>query len=281
MSPTPGTLWIVATPIGNPEDLSPRARAVLGAVDIILAEDTRRSGQLLASCGVEAKRFISLHDHNEKNRLAGVIARLEDGADAALISDAGTPLLSDPGYLLVNACREKGLPVSPVPGPSAPLAALSASGLPPIPFVFLGFPPRSVGDVRKFFAPYAALQATLIFFERKDRLADTLGTAAEMLGERRGCVARELTKTFEEFIPFILGPEVRDIFAEQELLGEITVILGPPLAPVVTPEAEVMAVLADLRAEFPAEKPRSLARRARTLVSGWAVGDIYALTQRD
>lgn len=281
MSPTPGTLWIVATPIGNPEDLSPRARAVLGSVDMVLAEDTRRSGQLLASCGVEARRFISLHDHNEKNRLAGVIARLEDGASAALVSDAGTPLMSDPGYLLVNACRERGLPVSPVPGPSAPLAALSASGLPPVPFVFLGFPPRSAGDIRKFFAPYAALEATLAFFERKDRLAGTLGVAHGVLGERRGCVARELTKTFEEFIPFTLGPDTETAFTERELLGEITVILGPPLVPAVTPEADVLTVLADLRAEFPTEKPRALARRARDMVSGWTAGDIYALARRD
>ena len=280
MSSTLGKLWIVATPIGNPEDLSPRAREILGSVDMVLAEDTRRSGLLLAACGVEAQRFVSLHDHNEKSRLAGIVRQLGEGARAALVSDAGTPVVSDPGYLLVSACRENGIPVSPLPGPSAPLAALSASGLPPIPFVFLGFPPRTRGDIRKFFAPYASLEATLIFFERRDRLPATLAAAHETLGKREGCIARELTKTYEEFIPFILDADSESTLAERELLGEITVVLGPPLVQARTSEADVIEILTEIKAVFINEKPRDIARRVQSRTRGWSVGDVYALMRQ-
>lgn len=279
MSSNSGKLWLVATPLGNPGDLSPRAREILGAVDMVLAEDTRRSGLLLATCGIEAKRFVSLHDHNEKARLPGILNELQAGAQAALISDAGMPVVSDPGYQLVKACREAGITVSPVPGPSAPLAALAASGLPPLPFVFLGFAPRGKGDIRKFFAPYAALEATLIFFERKDRLAATLETLHPVLGPRHGCIAREMTKTYEEFIPFILDAVIGERLRETELLGEITVVLGPPLVAVRAPEKEVLAAAEEARRENSAAKPKEIARLVQARVAGWTVGDIYQLMQ--
>lgn len=269
----------MATPLGNPGDLSPRARTTLGEADIILAEDTRRSGSLLAACGIEAKRFVSLHDHNEKNRVPSILEELRNGARAALVSDAGTPVVSDPGYLLVKACREAGIDASPIPGPSAPLAALAASGLPPSPFVFLGFPPRGKGDIRKFFAPYAALDATLVFFERKDRLPATLGVLYPLLGERQGCVAREMTKTYEEFIPFTLDENVKSRLEEKELLGEITVVLGPPLLTATTPKNEVFEKAAEQKLANPDAKPRELARLVQSHVSGWSVGDVYALLQ--
>lgn len=275
-----GKLWIVATPLGNPGDLSPRAREILASADFVLAEDTRRSGILLSSCGIAAKRFVSLHDHNERARLAAVLTELQTGAVAALVSDAGTPLISDPGYQLVKACREAGIAVSPLPGPSAPLAALSASGLPPLPFTFLGFPPRTKGDIRKFFAPYAALSTTLVFFERKDRLAETLVLAREILGCRSGCIAREMTKTFEEFIPFSLDDAVGDFFKDRELLGEITVVLGPAETPSVTPETAVLDIIGEQKNLVPDEKPRALARRAQKLVSGWSVDAVYDLMRR-
>ena len=275
-----GKLWIVATPLGNPGDLSPRARDILAAADLVLAEDTRRSGLLLSSCGITAKRFVSLHDHNEKARLAAVLGELQNGATAALVSDAGTPLVSDPGYQLVRACREAGIAVSPVPGPSAPIAALSASGLPPMPFAFLGFPPRAKGDIRKFFTPFAAFAGTLIFFERKDRLAATLNIAHEILGEREGCIAREITKTFEEFIPFSLNADGAARLANQELLGEITVVIGPPQAPLLTPKTDVLDMIAREKALTPDAKPRETARRVQRLVSGWNVDAIYALMRR-
>ena len=272
-----GKLWIVATPLGNPGDLSPRAREILASVDFVLAEDTRRSGILLSSCGIAAKRFISLHDHNEKAKLTAILAELQTGAMAALISDAGTPLISDPGYQLVKACREADIAVSPLPGPSAPLAALSASGLPPLPFIFLGFPPRSKGDIRNFFMPYAGLNTTIIFFERKDRLADTLALAHELLGERLGCIAREMTKTFEEFIPFSLDAGIKDMFKGRELLGEITVVLGPPKTPLLTSVADVLAIIQEQKEVFPEEKPRTIARRVQKLASGWTVDAVYDL----
>lgn len=281
MSSNSGKLWIVATPLGNPGDLSPRAREILAAADIILAEDTRRSGILLSSCGITAKRFVSFHDHNEKSRMSGILEELQNGAVAAQISDAGTPLVSDPGYQLVKACREAGIPVSPVPGPSAPLAALSASGLPPMPFAFLGFPPRSKGDVRKFFAPYAALSITLLFFERKDRLAETLALAHAVLGTRSGCIAREMTKTYEEFIPFVLDERVEGEFRDRELLGEITVVLGPPQLPILTPEADVLERIAEQRENAPEAKPREIARRVQAIVSGWSVDAVYALMRQE
>jgi 16S rRNA (cytidine1402-2'-O)-methyltransferase len=247
---------------------------------MVLAEDTRRSSLLFSSCGIAAKRFISLHDHNEKGRAPGIVQELQNGAVAALIADAGTPLVSDPGYHLVKNCRENGIAVSPVPGPSAPLAALSASGLPPLPFIFLGFPPRGKGDIRKFFTPYAALSATIIFFERKDRLASTLALASEVFGKREGCIARELTKTYEEFIPFVLDENIERILCERELLGEITVLLCPPFELPKTDEKEVLEKITEHKKADTSAKPKEIARRAQKEVLGWTVADIYMLLQR-
>lgn len=275
MSSNSGTLWIVATPLGNPGDFSPRARETVGAADIVLAEDTRRTGLLLAACEVKAKRFVSLHDHNEAGRIASIVEELLAGATAALVSDAGTPLVSDPGYLLVKACREAGVKVAPVPGPSAPLAALSASGLPPLPFVFLGFAPRNTGDTRKFFAPYAALAATLIFFDRKDRVFATLQTAKEILGNRAVCIARELTKTHEEYITC----DLETLPLERELLGEITVVVGPPLANATLSKAEIMAKVRFHRDLAPDAKPKEIARRVQQETPGVSAKTIYALMQ--
>ncbi len=276
MSSNSTRLWVVATPLGNPGDLSPRAREVLTQADFVLAEDTRRAGLLAARCGLNIARFISLHDHNETERLPAVLAELRGGATAALISDAGTPLLSDPGYRLVAACRAEGLEVSPVPGPSAPVAALSASGLPPQPFVFLGFPPRGKQAQRDFFGPYARLAATLIFFERKDRLESTLQNAAGVLGPRDGCIARELTKTYEQFIFFRLGAALPSF----ELLGEITVVLGPPGEDSATPEDDVRRLARQRREQTGGtEKLKESARVLQSQVVGWSVKDIYRLLQ--
>ena len=139
--------------------------------------------------GIKAARFVSFHEHNEAERMGQVLGVLRGGGAVALVSDAGTPLLSDPGFRLVAACREEGIRVAPVPGPCSFVAALSAAGLPPQPFVFLGFLPRTAGAVKKLLAPYAALPATLAFFERKTRLKASLGVAREVLGERRVCIA--------------------------------------------------------------------------------------------
>lgn len=269
----PGCLWVVATPLGNPADLSPRAREVLAQADCVLAEDTRRSGLLLAACGVKARGFMSLHDHNEERKIPQLLEELAAGRSFALVSDAGTPLFSDPGFRLVRACRERGFKVSPLPGPSAPLAALCASGLPPQPFVFLGFPPRKEGDIRKFFAPWAALSATLCFFERKDRLKNTLALLFELCGPRELCIARELTKTYEEFINLNLSAYAT---LPDELLGEITVLLGPPQAGAPAarlPESEVAELL---RTAPPGLKPRALAKELQRRAGGWSVDELYA-----
>lgn len=272
MSSNSGTLWIVATPLGNPGDLSPRAREVLGSVRAVLAEDTRRAGLLFARCGIEAASFVSFHDHNENERLSAVLARLRQGDSLALISDAGTPLLSDPGYTLVRACREAGIPVSPVPGPFAPAAALSACGLPPQPFAFLGFAPRKKGELDAFFAPYASLALSLVFFERKDRLRKSLAAAHAVLGERRACIARELTKTHEEFIAFALAEHTG---LPAGLRGEITVLIGPPEAGDRASRETVLAMIAEERTA--GGGARDMARRVRERAKGWSGKDIYAL----
>lgn len=272
MSLTSPKLWVVATPLGNPGDLSPRAREVLEGADMVLAEDTRRAGLLCQRCGVKAKRFMSFHDHNEESKLDEVLGLLNGGRTLALISDAGLPLVADPGYRLVRACRAAGIPVSVVPGPSAPVTALAGSGIAPQPFAFLGFLPRSRSDQEKTLAPFANLALTLIFFERKDRLSETLSVAHAVLGPRELCIARELTKTHEEYL---LGRLEDGVPAGVELLGEITVVVGPAEAGGVTDREEVFRLIAEER-EL-GGSPRDVARRVQTRTAGWTVKSIYAL----
>lgn len=278
-------LWVVATPLGNPGDLSPRAREVLTHAALVLAEDTRRAGQLFVRCAMSARRFMSFHDHNEAERLPGILDRLRGGEHIALISDAGMPLMADPGFRLVRACRAEGIDVSVLPGPSAPVTALAGSGIAPQPCTFLGFPPRKRAEVEKVFAEYAAVRTTLVFFERKDRLADTLDAAYAVLGSRECCIARELTKPHEEFILLRLEDRAQ---MRPELLGEITVVIGPPESVAATPRAEVLALLAAEGGAAQtgrdttgarATKPRELARRVHAATRGWTMKDIYRLMQ--
>ncbi len=190
-------LILVATPIGNLADLSDRARETLAQADAIACEDTRTTRALLDKVGVSAKRLIACHDHNEAQSAAGIVKLIEEGAAVALVSDAGTPAISDPGYRVVRAVIEAGLPVTAVPGPSSALAALTISGLPTDRFVFLGFPPRKSGRRRAFLEPYAGLPATLILMESPQRLAETLDDAITVFGDRDAALALELTKAFE------------------------------------------------------------------------------------
>ena len=267
-----GKLWVVATPLGNYGDLSPRAREVLQKVDYILAEDTRKTGRLLADCNIDAPPMTSFHDFNESSKLQAVLEQMHEGKDMALVSDAGTPLLSDPGYLLVRQCHAQGITVCPVPGPSAVTTALSASGIAPLPFAFLGFPPRKENDIARFFSPYSRLAMTLVFFERKDRLGATLAIAFEQLGNRQACIARELTKTYEEFIPFQLA-EYANI--SEGLLGEITVVIGPPDKLEKTPEEQVKLLL--VQEQTKGGKPKEIAKRVTDITTGWSTKEIYAL----
>ena len=192
-----GVLYVVATPIGNLADISQRALAVLAEVDLIAAEDTRHSGRLLQQYHITSKT-LALHDHNERDRAPDVVARLAQGMSVALISDAGTPLISDPGFHLVRLARAQGIKVVPIPGASAMIAALSAAGLPSDRFVFEGFLPAKTAARKKRLETMAAETRTLIFYEAPHRLLDTLADMAEVFGaNRRVVLARELTKTFE------------------------------------------------------------------------------------
>jgi 16S rRNA (cytidine1402-2'-O)-methyltransferase len=278
-------LYIVATPIGNAGDLSPRAADVLCRADVVLAEDTRRAGLFFRRQGLVRQTgragFFSLHEHNEAGRIPQVMEMIVSGQAVALISDAGTPVLSDPGFRLVRACRLGGCRVTSLPGPFAPAVALSASGLPPAPFTFLGFLPRQKGQAQKLLARHAATGASLIFFERKDRLAATLALAAGALGDREFAVCRELTKQYEEFI---LGRLGRLSDAPLDVLGEVTVIIGPEALGQLSfgaaqgaggddPAATLEAVIDEERAR--GGKPREVARRIAERVPGLGVKEAY------
>lgn len=271
MSSISASLWVVATPLGNLGDLTPRAAEILQKVHCIFAEDTRRAGLLCSRLGLRAAKFISLYEQNESARICQALGFLEQGFDIALISDAGTPLLSDPGYLLVKACREAGFFVRPVPGPCAAIAALMASGLPPYPFYFAGFLPRKDGSLHSFFSSFSSLSATLVFYERKNRLSNILQIAYAELGEREFCIARELTKEFEEFIFGTLGKQSSEV---DDLLGEITVLIAPPKKEFRSEFAEVHSVLEKL---LQSGKPfKKVSVEAKELLSGWTAKELYA-----
>jgi len=226
-----GALYVVATPIGNPEDLSPRARRMLAEADLIACEDTRRAARMLAELRIHTPT-VSYFEHNERRRTAELIDRMRAGESVALISDAGTPAISDPGFRLVRAALDAGIRVAAVPGPSAAIAALSVSGLPTDRFVFEGFPPARESARRDALKALARETRTIIFYESPRRLAATLAEMAAVFGaDRPAALAREITKTFEETIRGTLG-ELRDRFAREEARGEITIIVGG------APEAE-------------------------------------------
>lgn len=220
-----GTLYLVATPIGNLDDLGIRARETLKAVAVVAAEDTRHFATLARHHGIRA-RAVSYHDHNEPERSAQLLERLRAGDDVALVSDAGAPLVSDPGYRLVRAAVEAGIAVSVIPGPSAVLAALVGSGLPPHPFRFVGFLPRSSAARRNALAELARDPATLVAFEAPHRLTDTLRDALATLGDRQACLARNLTKPHERWQRGRLSALVAELEAEDEVRGECTIVIG-------------------------------------------------------
>ncbi len=257
----PGTLYLVATPIGNLEDMSPRALAVLGAADLILAEDTRHSRRLLEHFGLH-RPLQSWHEHNERAGIDAVLERLGSGAAVALVSDAGMPLISDPGYPLVRAVHRAGLRVCPVPGPSALLAALAASGLPTDRFFFEGFLPPRPAARRARLQALRGQAATLVFYEAARRVAASLADMAEVLGAGRpACLARELTKRHEHIRPGTLGALAGVLAAgEEPARGEFVVVVGGcPPPPPGAPTAEQLRVLEVLAAELPASRAAALA----------------------
>ncbi|MDR2871139.1 MAG: 16S rRNA (cytidine(1402)-2'-O)-methyltransferase [Xanthomonadaceae bacterium] len=226
----PGILYIVATPIGNLRDFSPRARETIERVDAVCAEDTRRSGQLLAHLGI-AKPLIALHEHNEQTMAERLAVRLARGESLALISDAGTPLVSDPGYRLVRAARAGGITVSPVPGPCAAIAALSVAGLASDRFVFEGFLPAKPAARRERLTYLSNEPRTLVFYEASHRIADTLTDMSTVLGgDRPAVIARELTKLFETVLDGTLAQLCERIQADaDQRKGEFVVVVqGAP-----------------------------------------------------
>lgn len=219
-----GTLYVVGTPIGNLEDLTLRALRIFKEVDLIACEDTRHTRLLLTHYGI-AKPLVSYHEHNERRRTAELLPRLEAGASIALVSDAGTPALSDPGYVIVHEATARGIPVVAVPGPSAVTAALAVSGLPTDRFVFLGFLPRKSGQRKRVLGEIAAVPWTLVLFESLHRLRDMLEDLREVLGDRQVAITRELTKRFEEVIRGTVT-EVLQHFSGTEPRGEFTIVVA-------------------------------------------------------
>ena len=221
----PPGLYIVATPIGNLSDLSPRAASVLSAADVIAVEDSRVTAKLLQHIGVR-RPMIAYHDHNAERVRPDLIARMQTGA-VALVSDAGTPLISDPGYKLVRDARAAGIAITTIPGPSAAVSALTLAGLPTDRFLFLGFLPAKAGAKAGAIAEVAAVRATLVLYESGPRLAATLGALHEGLGDREAAVAREITKKFEETVTGTLS-ELAARYADAPPRGEIVVVVAPP-----------------------------------------------------
>lgn len=262
MSIEPGALYVVATPIGHRDDLSPRARAVLAAVDLVAAEDTRHTGQLLAAMGIDA-RLTPLHEHNETERAAELVRRLQAGEALALVSDAGTPGLSDPGFPLVVAAHEAGVRVIPVPGPSAAIAALTVSGQPTDRFAFEGFLPARAGARRARLRQLAGETRTLIFHESCHRIGDALADLVEAFGPNRpATLARELTKAFETVRRSTLA-ELAALVADDsnQRRGEIVLVVAGAADAAATTAADIDTVLDLLLAELPPARAAAVAAR--------------------
>jgi 16S rRNA (cytidine1402-2'-O)-methyltransferase len=219
-----GVLYLVGTPIGNLEDITFRAVRILKEVDRIACEDTRHTQKLLSHYEIH-KPLVSYHEHNELTRAPELVLAMEQGAKIALVSDAGTPLVSDPGHRLVTLCLRHKIPVVPVPGPSALLASLSASGLPNEEFLFVGFLPARSGERRRALERLRIEERTIIFYEAPHRIAECVADALEILGDRSACIAREVTKLHEEFRRGKLS-ELAESLEKNPARGEITLLIG-------------------------------------------------------
>ena len=273
----PGTLFVVATPIGNLEDITLRALRVLREAAVIAAEDTRHTAGLLAHYAIGTPR-VSLHEHNEQDRAPELVSRLVAGEDVALVSDAGMPLVSDPGMILVRAAATAGVRVEVLPGPSAVMTALVASGLPGNAFSFVGFPPSRAAERRDWLARLAAEPRTIVLFEAPHRVVDTLTDALGVLGDRDVAVARELTKMHEEVIRGRLSDALARLGSPR---GEYTVVIAP------APEDAPAAVFSDEDAWREFCRLTDEARRSRrdavaTLARryGRSTRDVYAAIER-
>ena len=219
-----GKLFVVSTPIGNLEDITLRAVSVLKDCDVIACEDTRTTKKLLVRYGIETN-LTSYHEHNEVEKSQKLLEELKEGKDVALVSDAGTPSVSDPGWRLVNLSIENNIEVVPVPGPSATLSALVVSGLPTDSFLFLGFFPKIIGKKKELLKDVKRYPYTLVFYESAKRLSRTLSLMLEILGDRNICVAREMTKLYEEVLRGSLSKVISVLSERETLKGEVTVVV--------------------------------------------------------
>ena len=269
-----GTLFVVATPLGHLEDLTLRALRVLREVSLVACEDTRRTGTLLRAHGI-ATATTSYFEHNERSKGVKILEALRAGRDVALVSDAGTPGISDPGYRLVRDARAEGIAVVPVPGPSAATAALSVSGLPTDRFLFVGFLPAKAGARRKALEALASERPTLVFFESPVRLVDSLSDMLAALGDREAFLCREATKAHEEYVRAPLSALLERLAARDSVKGEIVLIVAG--APEAAPSREDpvalyrrLAAEGRTRREAVKETARRLGRPAR---------EVYALVQ--
>lgn len=264
-------LYLVATPIGNLRDITYRAVDVLKQVDLVLCEDSRVSGKLMKAYGIDARLKV-YNDHSEESLRKHIISELSAGKSIALISDAGTPLISDPGYKLVRDCLDLGLKVVPVPGANAPLSALQLSGLPSDKFTFIGFLPQKTAARQAALKPWAEVMSTLICFERGSRLLDALKDAQEVLGDREVAVIREMTKLYEESRRAKIGQLIE--YYDQEGLpkGEIVVVFAPPTEKTYT--AEDLKAL--LRASLEENRVKDAARIVADM-TGQSRKDLYEM----
>jgi len=257
-----GVIYVIATPLGNLEDITLRALRLLREADVVACEDTRRTGKLLAHFGIR-KPLLSCHEHNEQERAAELVRRAQQGERVAVVSDAGMPGISDPGYRVVREAIEQGVDVAPVPGPVAAEAALAASGLPTDAFRFGGFLPSKKTQRRKALEAVAGEAATLVYYEAPHRILRTLEDVREVLGERPIAVARELTKMHEEFIRGPVSKVIEDLRRRHALKGEMTIVIG--------------------RGEQPAQQAAppelSVAERVAQLIEGEGLGKMAALKQ--
>lgn len=267
---TPG-LYVVATPIGNLRDITLRALDVLAGADHILAEDTRQSAKLLGAYDIKTP-LSAYHDHNAASRIPAILDRLQAGEAIALISDAGTPLVSDPGFKLVREAAKAGIDIIPLPGPSAPLAALVKSGLPSDCFLFAGFMPPKSAARQSAMAAFANVKATLIFFETGPRIAKMLGDALKVFGDREAVLTRELTKQYEEARRGTIS-ELLESAVQDKPRGEIVVLIAPPQEGNLWSKAEIITALETQISDLGL-------KRASTEIaelSGWAKRDVYQL----
>ncbi|MEL7449902.1 MAG: 16S rRNA (cytidine(1402)-2'-O)-methyltransferase [Pseudomonadota bacterium] len=274
MSNTEGCLFVVATPIGNLSDLSPRAAETLAKADLVLAEDTRHTARLLSAAGAKAK-MLSLHEHNEHERIDGVLGRLADGQQIALVSDAGTPLVSDPGFRLVRAVRDAGYLLSPVPGPCAAIAGLSAAGLPSDRFVFEGFlPPKEAARQARLEA-LASERRTLVFYESVHRIDAALAALVRVFGDGRAAtLARELTKTWETLYHGTLGDLAATVASDPDTRrGELVLVVAGAADDGGSRDDEVERWLRALVRELPVRQAAALAASA----TGRRRNEIYQL----